>query len=151
MPWGFGAAYPNCPVQYCPFLTFSIRRLNLCWKIQICHPLTPPLFSLRLLWRSPVYLGLIRHGAWPESHLKSTAACGAGWIFGTMEVIKIKMLNGGYTAKSLCIELNAHHLLVKELNMYCTDNHGIFISGGHFKKLFCILNSCQTLLQLRTA
>jgi len=38
-------------------------------------------------------------------------------MFGIMEVTKIKMLNGGYTAKSLCMELNARHLLVKELKM----------------------------------
>lgn len=71
-------------------------------------------------------------------------------MFGPMGVIKIKMLNGGYRAKSLCIELNAHHLLVEELNMYCIDNHGIFILGGNLNKIFCILNSCQTLLQLKT-
>lgn len=71
-------------------------------------------------------------------------------MFGPMGVIKIKMLNGGYRAKSLCIELNAHHLLVEELNMYCIDNHGIFILGGNLDKIFCILNSCQTLLQLKT-
>lgn len=65
-------------------------------------------------------------------------------MFDTMEAIKIKMLNGGYTVKSLCIELNANHLLVKELNRYCTDNHGIFILGVHFNILFCILNCCQT-------
>lgn len=71
-------------------------------------------------------------------------------MFGTMLVIKIKMPNGGYTPKSLCVELNAHHFLVKVLNMYCIDNHEIFILGGHFNKLFSILNGCQTLLWLKT-
>lgn len=63
-------------------------------------------------------------------------------MFDTMEVIMIKMLNGGYTVKSLCIELNVKYLLVKELNMFCTDNHGTFILGVHFNKLFCILKCC---------
>lgn len=70
-------------------------------------------------------------------------------MFDPMEVIKIKMLNGGQEL-SHCIQLNAHHLLVKELNMYCRDNHGIFILGGSLNKIFCILYSCQTLLQLKT-
>lgn len=75
-----------------------------------------------------------------------SAIYAAGCMFDPMEVIKIKMLNGGYTAKSLCIQLNTHHLLVRELNMYYIDNHGIFILGGNLNKIFCILSSCQALL-----
>lgn len=54
-------------------------------------------------------------------------------MFGSIEVIKIKMLNGGYTAKSLCIQLNAHHLCqgVKYvLNRYSWD----FYFGWEFKQ-----------------
>lgn len=47
-------------------------------------------------------------------------------MFGMIVVIKIKMLNDGCTAKLLCIELNAHNLLVKVLKMYCIDNDEIF-------------------------
>lgn len=60
-------------------------------------------------------------------HLKSVADYGAGWMFITMVVIKIKILNEGYIATTLCVQLNAYHLLVKEWNEYCIDNHGIFI------------------------
>lgn len=47
-------------------------------------------------------------------------------MFGMIVVIKIKMLNEGCTAKPLCIELNAHNLLVKVLKMYCMHNDEIF-------------------------
>lgn len=47
-------------------------------------------------------------------------------MFGTIVVIKIKMLNEGCTAKPLCIELNAHNLLVKVLKTYCIDNNEVF-------------------------